>query len=182
MKPLVSGSDVAVIEGGSAVPALDPDLLIYIDGNFAEPMHSDLCKRADINVSGVPGIEQLHRLAILCEALLRMGRTESFEVNMKCWIKLGETPILGEGICRLLAAIRETGSILSAAGLTGIPYKRAWVLINEAEEKLGARLLHSKRGGVEGGGSSLTILGRDLLASWERAESALSSVIDSLEV
>lgn len=182
MEPLVTGSDVAVVEGGSAVPALDPDILIYIDGNIAEPLHSDLRKLADINVTGVPGEEQLHRIAGLCKALLRMGNTESFEVDMKCWINLGDTPILGEGICRLLAAILETGSILSAADVTGIPYKRAWVLINEAEEKLGARLLHSKRGGIEGGGSSLTVLGRILLASWERAESALSSVIDSLEV
>jgi len=182
MEPLASGSDVVVLEGGSAVPALDPDLLIYIDGNLAEPLHSDLRKLADINVSGVPGPEQLDRIAGLCEAILWTGNRNSFGVNMKCWINLGDTPILGEGICRLLAAILETGSILSASGVTGIPYKRAWVLINEAEEKLGARLLHRKRGGAEGGGSSLTVLGRNLLASWERAESALSSVIDSLEV
>ena len=82
----------------------------------------------------------------------------------------------------LLKTVRETGSILQAAGKTGIQYKRAWVLLHDAEQRLGAKLLFSDRGGTGGGGTIITPLAETLLAIWEKSEEDFNSLLDSLEV
>ena len=62
----------------------------------------------------------------------------------------------GEGPCRLLHLIEETGSLRSAAAQMGLSYSKALRLVQHAEKKLGFALTCKTIGGRGGGGSTLT--------------------------
>jgi len=76
--------------------------------------------------------------------------------------------MFGDGVCRLLAAIAEEGSIREAARRLGRGYRKAWGDVNRAETALGRRLVRKTRGGPEGGATELTGFGRELIGAWER--------------
>ena len=64
--------------------------------------------------------------------------------------------IFGEGPCRLLHLIEETGSLRSAAAQMGLSYSKALRLVQHAEKELGFALTCKTIGGRGGGGSTLT--------------------------
>jgi molybdate transport system regulatory protein len=82
----------------------------------------------------------------------------------------------------LLKAVRDHGSILQAARAAGIQYKRAWVMIHDAEERIGARLVESGRGGAGGGGSRISRLAETLLELWERSQEDFERMLKGLEI
>jgi molybdate transport system regulatory protein len=59
----------------------------------------------------------------------------------------------GEGPCRLLHLIEETGSLRSAAAQMGLSYSKALRLVQHAEKELGFALTCKTIGGRGGGGS-----------------------------
>jgi molybdate transport system regulatory protein len=179
---LVPPSDILIMEGGSAVETLSPDLIVYIEGGSGPARHPELADRAGMVLHGPATGDQVARAARLASALLGIGNQEGFGLGLKHWIDLDGVPILGGGITGILRSVRETGSILGASRATGIPYKRTWILISEAEERLGAKLIRSRRGGSRGGGSRLTRLGSRLLKAWELSGTALVSSLPDLEV
>ncbi|MCQ2494408.1 MAG: LysR family transcriptional regulator [Lachnospiraceae bacterium] len=73
----------------------------------------------------------------------------------------------GEGPCRLLHAIEETGSLNAAAQSMGMAYTKALKLINNAEKALGFKLTVRAVGGKSGGGSTLTEEGREWMERYE---------------
>ena len=62
----------------------------------------------------------------------------------------------GEGPCRLLHLIEETGSLRSAAAQMELSYSKALRLVQHAEKELGFALTCKTIGGRGGGGSTLT--------------------------
>ena len=64
----------------------------------------------------------------------------------------------GEGPCRLLHLIEETGSLRSAAAQMGLSYSKALRLVQHAEKELGFALTCKTIGGRGGGGSPLSLL------------------------
>ena len=60
----------------------------------------------------------------------------------------------GEGPCRLLHLIEETGSLRSAAAQMGLSYSKALRLVQHAEKELGFALTCKTIGGRGGGGST----------------------------
>ena len=73
----------------------------------------------------------------------------------------------GEGPCRLLRAVEETGSLRAAAIGMGMAYSKAFKLIQHAEKSLGFPLMTRERGGKSGGGSHLTEECQDWLKRYE---------------
>lgn len=73
----------------------------------------------------------------------------------------------GEGPCRLLRAVEQTGSVRSAAQSMGMAYTKALKLIRQAEKALGYALTARTAGGRDGGGSCLTPEGKEWLARYE---------------
>ena len=73
----------------------------------------------------------------------------------------------GEGPCRLLHAIEETGSLRSAAISMGLAYTKALRIIKNAEAALGFPLTTRCVGGKSGGGSTLTPHGKEWLTKYE---------------
>jgi len=72
----------------------------------------------------------------------------------------------------LLRAVAEHGSINAAAEALGRSYSRANARIDGLEAETGT-LVERRRGGVDGGGSTLTDRSRELLARFDRLAAAL---------
>jgi len=73
----------------------------------------------------------------------------------------------GEGPCRLLRAVDETGSLRCAAQSMGMAYTKALKILTNAERALGFPLTVRFAGGKDGGGSSLTPEGKEWLCRYE---------------
>lgn len=79
---------------------------------------------------------------------------------------------LGPGKIRLLEEVEKTGSIRSAAEALDMSFRQAWLLLKAIEEMFEQPVIATQRGGSRGGGSALTELGRTVVASYRRLESA----------
>ena len=73
----------------------------------------------------------------------------------------------GEGPCRLLHAVEELGSLRKAAGSMNMAYTKALSIIKHAELALDFPLTEKIIGGRVGGGSRLTLRGKEFLAQYE---------------
>lgn len=93
-------------------------------------------------------------------------------------IMLGAGHKLGPGKIDLLEAIAATGSITAAGRRMGMSYRRAWVLIDEANRMFTRPLVTTTAGGAGGGGAHLTELGHDLVAAFRRIEARTRAAID----
>ena len=78
----------------------------------------------------------------------------------------------GEGPCRLLRHIEKTGSLRAAAMEMGMAYSKASKLLKQAEENLGFSLTNRSTGGKNGGGSMLTMEGKQWLYRYEAYRNA----------
>lgn len=88
----------------------------------------------------------------------------------KVWLEDGGRMVFGEGACQLLAGIRRYGSISRAAEDLHMSYRLAWGVIRKLEGRLGERLVTSRVGGEEGGGTVLTPRGEMLLGRFEELQ------------
>ncbi|MDO9534408.1 MAG: substrate-binding domain-containing protein [Bacillota bacterium] len=79
----------------------------------------------------------------------------------------GEKRISGNNLFDLLEKITRYGSISRAASEMGISYRYSWGLIQAAEKALGLALVNKQIGGYEGGGTSLTREGKELLGQYK---------------
>lgn len=73
----------------------------------------------------------------------------------------------GEGPCRLLRGVEETGSLRAASMRMGMAYTKALKLLKNAENALGYPLTMRTSGGRDGGGSRLTPEGEEWLSKYE---------------
>ncbi len=73
----------------------------------------------------------------------------------------------GEGPCRLLRGIAETGSLRASAMQMDMAYTKALKLLKNAENALGYPLTTRTAGGRSGGGSCLTPEGEEWLNKYE---------------
>jgi molybdate transport system regulatory protein len=82
----------------------------------------------------------------------------------------GDEIAVGPGKIALLEAIGSTGSITAAAKSLHMSYRRAWLLLDELNRSLEHPAVESAKGGLQGGGSSLTDAGRQLITLYRRIE------------
>ena len=78
----------------------------------------------------------------------------------------------GEGPCRLLHLIEETGSLRAAAISMGMAYTKALTIMKRAEKNLGFPLTARRIGGKGGGGSALTPEAKEFLHDYETYRNA----------
>lgn len=100
------------------------------------------------------------------------------EPRSKLWIERGGQVVLSDWRIDLLKFIDRTGSLSRAAEEMNTPYRTAWQRLKETEERLGLRLVETQSGGAEGGGSSLTGAGRDLIRRYELFSEGLAELVD----
>lgn len=88
---------------------------------------------------------------------------------------LGGELSLGPGKVDLLRMVGECGSISAAARELGVPYKRAWLLIDSLNRGFPGPVLDTAIGGKAGGGARLTPLGEALVAAYAALEAKLNA-------
>jgi len=103
---------------------------------------------------------------------------QNFQVRSKVWLEVGGRPVLGPGRRELLQAVDEQGSILRAARLLKITYRKAWGQIKAMEEQMGFLLVAKQAGGVGGGGARLTPVARDLLRKYDQLSGGLKERVN----
>jgi len=86
----------------------------------------------------------------------------------RIWLHVDGVRMFGPGTHELLRHVDGTGSLHRAAKLMGMSYTKAWTLLRKTEEHLGWPLVERHVGGADGGGTSLTKKGRDLLQRFDR--------------
>ncbi len=77
---------------------------------------------------------------------------------------------LGPGKVQLLELVAETGSIRKAAARLGMSYRKAWLLLQALKETFGMPLVETASGGKSGGGTSLTVAGREVVVRYRNLE------------
>lgn len=77
---------------------------------------------------------------------------------------------IGPGKVALLEAIRATGSISAAGRKLGMSYRRAWLLVDAMNRTFTSPVITTVTGGREGGGTSLTTLGTEVIERYRRIE------------
>lgn len=78
-----------------------------------------------------------------------------------------EEPNFGKGVAQLLSLTKEKGSLSAAYKTMGMAASKAWKILNRAEADLGVKLVERRSGGKQGGGSTLTEEGEDILIRYE---------------
>lgn len=84
---------------------------------------------------------------------------------------------IGPGKADLLEAVRDTGSISAAGRKLGMSYRRAWLLIDELNQHLGAPVVEAQTGGAKGGGATLTATGTEVLTRYRNMETVCRQAI-----
>lgn len=104
---------------------------------------------------------------------------------LKLRVKLCSFAAIGPGKADLLEAVDRCGSITAAAKDRGMSYRRAWMLIDEMNKAFREPVVGTASGGAAGGGTTLTGLGREVLAIYREvqhlAEAAVTEPLKRLE-
>lgn len=99
------------------------------------------------------------------------------KIAYRIWLD-NEGKAFGEGPYRVLRQIEKTGSLHQAAMDLKISYRKAWLIIQTIEKRLGFEFLERKVGGVSGGGSQITPSGREFMRNYERFRKEVEKVLE----
>ncbi len=100
------------------------------------------------------------------------------QVKYRFWFESDRGYVFGPGAYQLLKEVERTGSLRQAAKNLGMSYRHAWGMIKEIEENLGMDIIVSRRGGKEGGESSITEEGKKLLRKYERYDEIFAYIVE----
>lgn len=98
-------------------------------------------------------------------------------IGWKIWLKKDDIKIFGKGPKELLERIEQMGSIKKAADSMNMSYSKAWNLIANLEKSLGIKVLDKTIGGVDGGSSTLTPEGKELIKKYNELEKRVEEAI-----
>ena len=90
-------------------------------------------------------------------------------------VYIGDDISIGPGKIDLLQKVLETRSIAAAGRELGVPYKRAWLLINSLNEGFGRPVVETAAGGRNGGGTVVTPLGEKILELYAAMETRVNA-------
>lgn len=96
----------------------------------------------------------------------------------KIWLEVDGDYVFGLGICRILEAVDETGSIKEAAAGVGKSYRHVWSRIKEVEQKLGIPLVATQVGGGDARRSTLTESARQLASCYRQMRQQVFAVVE----
>ena len=107
-------------------------------------------------------------------------RGEDWGVRLRVWIERAGQSVIGPEQLKMLEAIDRSRSISAAARAVGIPYRRAWQLVQGMNAAACEPLVTTAAGGVHGGGAQLTPLGRWAMAGFRELHGNLRQTAASL--
>ena len=109
---------------------------------------------------------------------MKASKYEELRLHYKIWFTdKDDNGILGDGKYKILKAIDETGSLMSACEKLGITYRRTWNDLKSIEKRLGFPLLEKTMGGTDGGSSTLTPEGRKLIRAFDNFHENMDEIM-----
>jgi molybdate transport system regulatory protein len=106
-------------------------------------------------------------------------KTRPLQTRSKIWIEDTEgNVVFGAGRLKIFKAIKQHGSINSAAKSLQMGYRAVWARITATEQRLGKKLLIKRSGGAAGGGSQLTELAETLMTQYESVQKCVENITD----
>ncbi len=103
------------------------------------------------------------------------------EIGFRFWIEKDGKPVMGKGGYEILKAVDKFQSLSKASRELGMSYRFMWDYLRRMERTLGEKVVESERGGVEGGRTKLTPLGKKLIETYESFEKILNSVLSGVK-
>jgi molybdate transport system regulatory protein len=85
-------------------------------------------------------------------------------------VKVGTEVAIGPGKIAILEAIAQTGSISAAGRKLGMSYRRAWLLVDQMNHYFKEPVVQTINGGTQGGGTTLTKMGLDVIKLYRDIE------------
>ncbi|MGZ3605814.1 MAG: winged helix-turn-helix domain-containing protein [Thermodesulfobacteriota bacterium] len=101
------------------------------------------------------------------------------KVGYKVWLD-NKGKAFGDGPYELLKRVDETRSLHRAAKEMRMAYSKAWRLIGAMEKRLGFPLIERQVGGLSGGGSLVTIQGKNLLKQYEGFRKDVNASLENI--
>lgn len=101
---------------------------------------------------------------------------EEISVRFEALVEYRGEKIIDSEFARILRALNEGKSLISASKALGISYASLWNTIAKIERLTGRKIVEAKRGGREGGRAELTEFGKKLLEIYERANAKLEEL------
>jgi molybdate transport system regulatory protein len=105
------------------------------------------------------------------------NRPAALNFHSKVWLERDGRVALSAWRIALLEAVDEAGSLAAAAARLGVPYRTAWYKLREIEHQLGLRLLDTHSGGPDGGHTTLTPAGADIVRRFRRASRGVEEMV-----
>ncbi|WP_297812570.1 winged helix-turn-helix domain-containing protein [uncultured Finegoldia sp.] len=103
------------------------------------------------------------------------------KVNCKFWFQNDSgKKFFGKGTYLLLLEIQKTGSLNKASKNLKMSYSKAFNIIKSSEKIYGEKFLSTEIGGTNGGGSTLTKAGLQLIKEYENAISIFEQSCQNL--
>lgn len=96
----------------------------------------------------------------------------------KIWVEVDGDYVFGLGVCRILEAVEETGSIKQAAEVVGKSYRHVWSRIKEVEKRLGFSLVETQVGGATQRRSTLTTPALKLVSQYRAMRQEVFDLVD----
>lgn len=100
------------------------------------------------------------------------------EIRVRCWIDIDGEKFFGPGRANLLELIRESGSIVKAARIMGMSYKKAWDMVEQMNRRGQKPYVVTHKGGKKGGGTELTETGKRVITSYRRLIDKVRVLVD----
>ncbi len=102
--------------------------------------------------------------------------TRPLQPRVKVWLEIDDEYVFGWGICEILQAVREAGSIKDAAAQLGKSYRYVWGRVKEVESAIGEPLVETRVGGVVEQRSDLTPLAVQLVEDFVEFRARMHAV------
>jgi len=110
----------------------------------------------------------------------QIAAREHLLLNYKIWLStITGDGLIDESTWKLLKAIRSEESISKAAKTAGISYLKAWGDLKRTEELLGYTVVNKKRGGLDGGNTTVTDKAIKLLDAYAALQSKLDDSVEN---
>jgi len=99
-------------------------------------------------------------------------------VRTKVWLESAGERVFGYGLAKLLESVELKGTLGGAAREAGLSYRYAWNLIRSGEKRTGRKLVIRQPGGLKGGSSTLSELGRQMLSLFQTLNHDVAAYAD----
>ena len=104
---------------------------------------------------------------------------KKMKVRLKIWLSSKDVEgIFGDGKWRLLKAIETEGSLQAASRKLRISYRKAWGDLKKAQDALNITLVEKYRGGISGGRTALTSLGKKWVRAYTKFHADIEKAVD----